>query len=133
MKVFVVSHKNDPKFPSVFLPAETEEFCQNLSNAEQTIRPLHMASFVFKEMIIFKGFKLSDDQDIVDSVELRWDACKQTLYLLAYILHPHFLLEAKNLPNSEFTSPHFLSDVAIFYYKRLIDEDYGLLRSQFFR
>ncbi|KAI9919574.1 hypothetical protein PsorP6_017535 [Peronosclerospora sorghi] len=58
---------------------------------------------------------------------------EQHLYLLAYFLHPHFLLEAKNFPNSEFTSPHFLSDVAIFYYKRLIDEDYGLLRSQFFR
>ncbi|KAI9911789.1 hypothetical protein PsorP6_009415 [Peronosclerospora sorghi] len=74
-----------------------------------------------------------DDQDLIDSVELRWDACEQPLYLLAYFLHPHFLLEAKNLPNSEFTTPHFLSDLAIFYYKRLIDEDYGLLRSQFFR
>ncbi|KAI9922956.1 hypothetical protein PsorP6_001996 [Peronosclerospora sorghi] len=82
---------------------------------------------------IFQGFKLTDDQDFVDSVELRWDACEQPLYLLIYFLHPHFLLEAKNLPNSEFTSPQFISDVAIFYYKRLIDENYSLLRSQFFR
>ncbi|KAI9913838.1 hypothetical protein PsorP6_005878 [Peronosclerospora sorghi] len=145
MKVFVLSHKNDPKFPSVFLPAETEEFWQHLSNAEQTISPLTMASFVLRredctmtELLhmfgkIFQGFKLTDDQDLVDSVELCRDACEQPLYLLAYFLHPHFLLEAKNLPNTEFTSPHFLSDVAIFYYKRLIDEVYGLLRSQFFR
>ncbi|KAI9919682.1 hypothetical protein PsorP6_017516 [Peronosclerospora sorghi] len=145
MKAFILTHKDDPKFPSVFLPAETEEFWQHLSNAEQTIRPLIMASFVLQrddctmaEVLhmfgkVFQGFKLTDDQDLVDSVDLRWDACEQPLYLLAYFLHPHFLLESNNLPNSEFTSPHFLSDVSIFFYKRLIDGDYGLLRSRFFR
>ncbi|KAI9895414.1 hypothetical protein PsorP6_019015 [Peronosclerospora sorghi] len=138
MKVFVLPHKNEPKFPN------TGEFWHHLSTAKQTIRPLTMDSFVLPrddctmaEVLhkfgkIFQGFKLTDDQDLVDSVELCWDACEQPLYLLAYLLHPHFLLEAKNLPNSEFTSPHSLSDVSIFYYKRLIDEEYGLLRSQFF-
>ncbi|KAI9906141.1 hypothetical protein PsorP6_014132 [Peronosclerospora sorghi] len=145
MKVFVLSHKNDPKFQGVFLPAETEEFWQHLSNAYQNICPLTMASFALQrdnctmaEVLhmfgkVFQGFKLTDDQDLVDYVELRWDACEQPLYVLAYFLHPHFLLESKNLPNSELTSPYFLSVVAIFYYKRLNDVDYGLLRSQFFR
>lgn len=145
LKLFVLTYRSDPTFPDVFLPAENEDFWRHLAITEETIRPLTLASYVLQRDKctlaeglhvfgkIYRAFQVTGDDEIVRCVEQRWMACEQPLYMLAYILHPTFLVQAKSLPKSDFNTVAFITETAIFYYKRLLGPDYGTLRREVFK
>lgn len=146
VKVFIITHKSEPGFPSSFLPAESEEFWTHLAAAEEAIRPLTYASFLLQsddcnlaDVVdvfgrIYKGFSVTGDEVLVNCIKERWAACEQPLYLIAYLLHPKYAADVRKITrNSQTLSISFFVELTVFYYKRLISENIGLLRDQIFK
>ena len=142
---FVQSNKHLANFPADFLLAGNETFWSDLEIAERTIRPLTEASLrlqrdyctmadvvhVFGK--IYLGFKNgAEESDLIASVEKRWAACEQPVYILAYFLHPAYYESAKKLASTSITSIAGICDIGIFYYKRLVGGPVGALRAQIF-
>ncbi|KAI9920373.1 hypothetical protein PsorP6_015513 [Peronosclerospora sorghi] len=133
VKMLVLKHRSDPTLPAVFLPAENHDFWVHLQAVEDTIRPLALSSFVIQRddctlaevlhMIgyIYQGFDTICDADLMQCLEKIWGACEKPLYVLAYFMHPQYQAQSRELPESPLTTPKFINDIALLYYKRWLD------------
>eukprot|EP00474_Spongospora_subterranea_P006013 CRZ06471.1 hypothetical protein [Spongospora subterranea] len=143
LEMLAAKYRTDSEFPAALKVFGTSEFWFSLSSAEEIIRPLSSASFKLQRdentmtdilismREIYQGFANSDQ--LVPLIESRWNVCEQPLIMLTLFLHPQYITEARSLPETMLTAVNRICDIAIYYYRRLVDHDYGNLRGDMFK
>jgi hypothetical protein len=146
MALQAMTNKNKSRqdFPSALLVLDHSVFWSDLAEVEGVIAPLSEASYrlqrdentladvVISYRNIFRGFNTSETfkEELVKCVEQRWKQCEQPLFILGFVLHPKFVNESRLLANrpSNVSGRSQLARFAVYYYRRLIGEDYGTIR-----
>jgi hypothetical protein len=144
VKVFHATYHQNNDYPAALMVLCDPLFWSKLEIAEQVIRPLSSASFrlqrdqntladvVWSFIKIRIGFSraLLDRDVLLACVEKRWRMCEQPIFLIALFLHPVLNDMAFKLIDAGKLSLQLLSDFIIYYYRRLIGEDYGYIREE---
>jgi len=113
LKAFARTYEAHSDFPDTLRVLTSDSFWRKLLTSEQVIMPLSVASFrlqrdentladvVISYRDIFIGFRRnqSDREELEKCVEARWAQCEQPLFMLAYVLHPKFANQAREIAN----------------------------------
>jgi hypothetical protein len=149
---FTMKYRDDRDFPSaarVFYADEANKedkyFWEELAAAEKVIHPLAYASYKLQRdentladvvtcyRDIYQGFSANVRYlQLASLIEVRWRQCEQPLMLLTLFVHPMHVLLAKALVEDTDSALTFerLCSYAIYYHRRLIDEDTAGLRGE---
>ena len=124
--MMAVQFRTDPEYPDALKVFGSSEFWVELSSAETIIRPLSNASFKLQRdensladvlismKEIAQGFSKSTlEYDLVKLVETRWLACEQPLIMLVFFLHPKYVEQARNLPETQVTAVDRICGIAV--------------------
>jgi len=131
-------------FPEKARIMSEDKFWCDLAAAEKVIAPLSRASYrlqrdensvadvvkCFRD--IYEGFAKHNTFgfDLVSCVEKRWLNCEQPLFMLGFFLHPLCKESARATALTPISTRAALSDFAVYYYRRLVSEDYGFIRDE---
>ena len=147
LKLVEVKYSTDADFLDQ-LRIETGLF-ESLIEAEQSIRPLVLASMLMQRDsntladvvnmfgILYQSFKPLRNADhsrlVIDTLEKRWKQQEQPCLFLCWMLHPKYMKSFREIALSGMItnlSSGCMIEYAIFYYKKLIGDDYGDLGTQ---
>ncbi|RLN14204.1 hypothetical protein BBJ28_00004771 [Nothophytophthora sp. Chile5] len=144
LQMLARKYKEQRDFLAVLGVLDDRYFWDELDQAEQVIAPLSEASYrlqrdentmadvVTSYRDISRGFKQNAQYGsvLVDCIEKRWAQCEQPLFMLAYVLHPKFVNEARKMASlgTRVSDSVQVCKFAVYYFRRFIGSEFGLLR-----
>lgn len=72
------------------------------------------------------------NKSMMECLEKGWSACEQGLFLLGFVLHPVHKAQACSLLRTSPLTWSLLSDFCVYYYRRFLSNEYGMLHDDIY-